>query len=122
MQLTGGGGVVAVFSACLAGLLAADLTRWGELADAAFFLATVLTAYYVRPGGLPAVVVSPPLLFLVACPAASLLASPAAAASSLDGTLAGVAGWMLAGMALAVAIGLLRGLRAEVLALWTSCT
>jgi hypothetical protein len=28
---------------------------------------------------------------------------------------------MLAGMALTVAIGLLRGLRAEVLALWDSC-
>lgn len=121
MRLTGPGAVMAVFGACLAGLLAADLTHWGELPDAAFFLATILTACYVRPGSLLPVVVSPPLLFLAACPTASLLMSPAMPGTSLEGTLARAAWWMLAGTALTVVIGLARGLRAEVLALWNSC-
>jgi hypothetical protein len=121
-QLTGPGGVAAVFGACLAGLLMADLTHWDELADAVFFQASTLTAYHVRPGSLLPVVVSPPLLFLVACAAASAVMSPGVAGTSLDGTLARAAWWMLAGMALTVSIGLLRGLRAEVLALWSSCS
>jgi Domain of unknown function (DUF6542) len=120
-QLSGRDGVMAVFCACLAGLLVADLTHWGELADAVFFQATTLTAYYVRPGSLLPVVVSPPLLFVVACAAASVVASPGVADGSLEGALARAAWWMLAGMALTVAIGLLRGLRAEVLALLACC-
>jgi hypothetical protein len=113
--------VAAVFGACLTGLLVADLTDWGQLGNAAFFLASTLSAYYVRPGSLLPVVVSPPLLFLMACAAASLLTSAAMPGGSLEGALARAAWWMLAGMALTVAIGLLRGLRAEVLALWDSC-
>jgi hypothetical protein len=121
MQLTGRGGVATVFGACFTGLLAAGLTHWGELADAAFFLASTLATYYVRPGRLLPVVVSPPLLFLVACAAASPLMSPGMAASFLQGALARAAWWMLAATVLTVTIGLVRGLRAEVLALWSSC-
>jgi hypothetical protein len=121
MQLTGRGGVAAVFGACLTGLLLTDLTHCGELADAMFFLASTLATYYVRPGSLLPVVVSPPLLFLAACVAASVLTSPGMAGSFLQGTLARAAWWMLAGIVLTVAIGLLRGLRAEVRALWGPC-
>lgn len=118
-QLTGRGGVLAVFGACFTGLLISDWLDWGELADAVFFMASSLTAYYVRPGSLLPVVVSPPLLFL----AASLASSAITASGMLAGlegllvTLAGAAWWMLAGMTLTVAIALVRGLRTEVRAL-----
>ena len=118
-QLTGRGGVLAVFGACLTGLLASDWLNWGELADAVFFMASSLTAYYVRQGSLLPVVVSPPLLFLTA----SLASSAVTASGMLAGlegllvTLAGAAWWMLAGMTLTVAIALVRGLRTEVRAL-----
>src|SRR5215472_7552462 len=120
-QLTGRVGVLAVFGACFTGLLISDWLDWGELADAIFFMASSLTAYYVRPGSLLPVVVSPPLLFLTA----SLASSAVTASGMLAGlegllvTLAGAAWWMLAGMTLTVAIALVRGLRTEVRALWT---
>jgi hypothetical protein len=108
--------VLAVFSACFTGLLISNWLNWGELADAVFFMASSLTAYYVRPGSLLPVVVSPPLLFL----AASLASSAVTASGMLSGvegllvTLAGAAWWMLAGMMLTVAIALVRGLRTEI--------
>lgn len=114
--MTGRGGVLVVFAACLAGLLIAHWANWGELADAVFFMASSLTAYYVRPRGLLPVVASAPLLFLMACAITSAVTS-----SGVDGTLtmlAGAAWWMIAGMVLTVAVALLRGLRGEVYALW----
>src|SRR4029077_8010484 len=65
-RLTGRGGVLVVFAGCFLGLLVADWANWGELADAVFFMASSLTAYYVRPSGLLPVVVSPPLMFFAA--------------------------------------------------------
>lgn len=120
-QLTGRGGVLAVFGACFTGLLIADWANWQELADAVFFLASSLAAYYVRPGSLLPVVVSPPLLFLAACLAASVLTAPGllATAERVAVTLGGAAWWMLVGIALSMAIAWLRGLRAEVRALWS---
>jgi len=120
-QLTGRGGVLAVFGACFTGLLISDWLGWRELADAVFFMASSLTAYYVRPGSLLPVVVSPPLLFLTASLASSVVTASGMLAG-LEGllvTLAGAAWWMLAGMTLTVAIALVRGLRTEVRALWT---
>lgn len=114
--MTSRSGMVTVFGACFVGLLVADWARWGELADATFFLASSLTAYYVRPGSLLPVVASPPLLFLVACMVASALTSSGPLAG-LEGTLvamAGAAWWLLAGMVLTVTIALLRGLPTEV--------
>ena len=120
-QLTGRGAVLVVFGACFTGLLIADWANWQELADAVFFLASSLTAYYVRPGSLLPVVASPPLLFLAACLAVSALTAPGlpATAERIAVTLGGAAWWMVVGMALSVAIALLRGLRAEIRALWS---
>jgi hypothetical protein len=115
-RLTGRGGVLVVFAACFFGLLVADWAHWGELADAVFFMAASLTAYYVRPSGLLPVVVSPPLLFFVACAAEKTLTSPGRA-GAIVAALAGSAGWLLAGMGLTVVIALLRGLPSEVRAL-----
>jgi hypothetical protein len=117
--MTGRSGMFAVFGACFVGLLVANWARWGELGDATFFLASSLTAYYVRPGSLLPVVASPPLLFLAACVVASALTSSGPLAG-LKGTLvamAGAAWWLLAGMVLTVAIAWLRGLPTEVRAL-----
>jgi hypothetical protein len=117
--LTARGGVLLVFAASFAGLLFADLAHWGELADAAFFTASGLAAYHVRPGALLPVVVSTPLLFFFACVLEKMLTGPGGL-TALRGTLTalgGAAPWLLAGSALTVAIALLRGLRAEVRAL-----
>jgi hypothetical protein len=115
-RLTGRGGVLVVFAACFAGLLVAKWANWGELADAVFFMASSLTAYYVRPGGLLPVVVSPPLLFFFACAIQQALTWSGLLAT-LSGTvvaLANSAGWLFAGTGLTIAIGLLRGLSSEV--------
>jgi hypothetical protein len=115
-RLTGRGGVVAVFAACFLGMLVADWANWGELADAVFFMASSLTAYYVRQNGLLPVVVSPPLLFFSACVLEKVLTS-SGLLTAFSGTvvaLANSAGWLFAGTALTIVIALLRGLRSEV--------
>lgn len=106
-------GMLAIFGACLAGLLVATWAGWQELGYAVFFMASSLTVYYVRAGSLLPVVVSAPLLFLLACLTASVLMPSLALLS----TLAGAAWWLLAGMIVTVVIGLTRGLRSEVLEL-----
>ena len=118
-RLTGRGGVVIVFAACLLGMFAADWARWGELADAVFFMASSLTAYYVRPSGLLPVVVSPPLLFFFACVLEKVLVSSGllAAFSGTVVVLADSAGWLFAGTGLTIAIALTRGLRSQIRAL-----
>ena len=118
-RLTGRGGVLVVFAACFFGLLVAHWAHWSELAYAVFFMASTLTAYYVRPSGLPPVVVSPPLLFFVACAAEKALTSsgPTAAFQATVAALAAAAGWLFAGTGLTVVIALLRGLPSQVRAL-----
>lgn len=118
-RLTGRGGVLVVFAACFFGLLVADWAHWSELADAVFFMASSLTAYYVRPSGLLPVVVSPPLLFFAACALEKALTSSGlvAAFEATVAALAGSTGWLFAGTGLTVAIALLRGLPSEVRAL-----
>lgn len=119
MRLTGRGGVVVMFATCFLGLLIADWADWEELADAVFFMASSLTAYYVRPGSLLPVAVSPPLLFFVAM-ALEKLSIASGILTAVEGTmlmLADAAPWLFAGTALTVGIALLRGLRREVRAL-----
>ena len=119
-RLTGRGGVLVVFTACFFGLLVAHWAHWSELAYAVFFMASSLTAYYVRPSGLLPVVVSPPLLFFLACVLEKVVVSTGliAAFSGTLITLAGSAGWLLAGTGLTIAIALARGLRSEIRALF----
>lgn len=108
-----------VFGTCFAGLLVADWAHWEELADAVFFMASSLTAYYVRPGSLLPVAVSPPLLFFAAV-AIEKIITASGMLTALEGTvvaLADAAPWLFAGTALTVVIALLRGLRTEVRAL-----
>jgi len=111
--------VFVVFAGCFLGLLTANWADWSALAGAVFFMASTLTAYYVRPSGLLPVVVSPPLLFFAACVLAKALASAGlvTAFSGIMVTLADSAGWLIAGTGLTILIALLRGLRSEVRAL-----
>jgi hypothetical protein len=118
-RLTGRGGVVIVFGTCFLGLLIADWAHWEEFADAVFFMASSLTAYYVRPGSLLPIAVSTPLLFF----GATLLEETLMTSGTLEIfegiliTLADAAWWLFAGTALTVAIALIRGLRREVVSL-----
>lgn len=105
-----------VFGTCFLGLLIADWANWAELADAVFLMASSLTAYYVRPGSLLPVAVSPPILFFGAMALEKTLT-----ASGMFGvfeamfvTLADAAPWLFAGTALTVAIALVRGLHTEI--------
>jgi len=108
--------VLAVFGACVVGCFIASWTRWDAFAGWVFFMASGLAVYYVRPGVLLPVVVSPPVLFLLACVCAKLATAPGllTAMSSAVVTLAGTAGWMITGMVLAVVIALGRGVTHEV--------
>ena len=119
MKLTGRGGLLIVFAASFLGLLAADWASWAELADAVFFMASSLAAYYVRRGGLLPVVVSTPLLFFFACLLEKALTSPGLlpAVDETGNVLSGAVTWLFAGTGLTVAIALLRGLGREVRAL-----
>jgi hypothetical protein len=111
--------VLVVFGMCFLGLLVADWANWGELADATYFMASSLTAYYVRPGSLLPVAVSAPALFFLACVTEKAMTS-LGTLTALEGILVALADsapWLFAGTALTVAIALLRGLSAEVRAL-----
>jgi hypothetical protein len=105
-----------MFGSCFLGLLIADWADWAELADAVFFMASSLTAYYVRPGSLLPVSVSPPLLFFGAMALEKLLIASGllAAFSGVVVALAAAAPWLFAGTALTVGIALIRGLPREV--------
>jgi hypothetical protein len=108
--------VAAVFVVCVAGCFIASWTRWDAFAGWVFFMATGLAVYYARPGTLLPVVVSPPVLFLVACMCAKLATTAGliTAMSAAVVTLAGVAGWMITGTGLAVVIALGRGVASEI--------
>jgi hypothetical protein len=114
--LTARSAVAAVFAVCVAGCFVASWTRWDALAGWAFFMAAGLAAYYARPGALLPVVVSPPVLFLVACLCAKLATASGVitAMSAAVVTLAGVAGWMITGTGLALVIALGRGVAGEI--------
>jgi hypothetical protein len=118
-RLTGRGGVLVMFGVCFLGLLIADWANWGELADATYFMASSLTAYYVRPGSLLPVAVSAPVLFFLACALEKAMTS-SDVLTALGGVLVALADsapWLFAGTALTVAIAMLRGLSGEVRAL-----
>jgi hypothetical protein len=115
-RLTGRGAVLVVFATCFLGLLLANWAHWDELADAVFFMASTLTAYYVRPGSLLPVAVTPPMLFF----GAILLEETLTASGTIDVfegilvTLGDAAWWLFAGTALTVLIALIRGLGREI--------
>jgi hypothetical protein len=103
-----------MFALFFLSLLASAGLGWMWLAGAAFTAGSGAAARYTHRRDLLAVTVSPPLLFLCALILARLLtASGQVAAAVAEGsllTLAGVAPWLFAGVAVNLVIALLRGL------------
>jgi hypothetical protein len=112
--LTGRGAVMVMLAAFVLGLFGASWTPWPVLAGAFFVIGSVAAVIYVRPGDLLMVTIVPPLLFGI-----TLLVVKAATAtgnvvlSIAEGTaitMAEVAPWLFAGMALTLVIAWARGL------------
>ena len=112
--LTGRGAVMVMLAAFALGLFSASWTPWPVLAGAFFVIGSVAAIIYVRPGDLLMVTIAPPLLFGI-----TLLGVKAATASGnvvlsiAEGTaitMAEVAPWLFAGMALTLVIAWARGL------------
>jgi hypothetical protein len=112
--LTGRGAVMVMLAAFALGLFGASWTPWPVLAGAFFVIGSVGAVVYVRPGDLLMVTIVPPLLFGI-----TLLVVKAATAtgnvvlSIAEGTaitMAEVAPWLFAGMALTLVIAWARGL------------
>ena len=113
--LTGRGALMIMLAVFALGLLVASWLGWPVLAGAFFVIGSVAAVLYVRPGDLLMVTIVPPLLFGI-----TLLVVKAATAtgnvvlSVAEGTaitMAEVAPWLFAGMALTLVIAWARGLR-----------
>jgi hypothetical protein len=117
IKLTGRGAVLALFAACLSGLLIAAWTGWTALADAIFVMSCGVVAYYTRAKGLRNVVVTPPLAFAAGTVCAELITAPDlfSAAEGILVTLGTSAPWLFAGTGLTIAIAFGRGYRPTVL-------
>jgi hypothetical protein len=122
IKLTGRGAVLALFAACLSGLLIAAWTGWTALADAIFVLSCGVVAYYTRAKGLRNVVVCPPLAFLAGTVCAQLITAPGTflAAEGTMVTLGTSAPWLFAGTVLTIAIAIGRGYRPKLPASWSA--
>jgi MFS family permease len=113
-RLTGRGAVLTMAGVFLIGLLLAAWLGWAVLAGLAFVAGCVLAARYAAATALLTVVVSPPLLFLVAVILVSAVTVPGGLFLSVVVgsvvTLASVAPWLAVGMVLTIVITWIRGL------------
>ena len=118
IRLTGRGAVMVMLAVFALGLLVASWMGWPVLAGASFVIGSVAAVLYVRPGDLLMVTIAPPLLFgiaLVAVKAATATGSLAlSVAEGTAITMAEVAPWLFAGVALTLVIAWARGLRGRV--------
>src|SRR5262249_4266523 len=114
IRLTGRGAVMGMLAVFALGLLVASWMGWPVLAGASFVIGSVAAVLYVRPGDLLMVAIVPPLLFgitLVAVKAATATGSMMlSVAEGTAITMAAVAPWLFAGMALTLVIAWARGL------------
>jgi hypothetical protein len=113
--LTGRGAVMVMLAVFVLGLLVASWMGWPVLAGASFVVGSAAAVVYVRPGDLLVVTVVPPLVFgvaLVGVKAATATGSMVlSVAEGAAITMAEVAPWLFAGMALTLVIAWARGLR-----------
>jgi uncharacterized protein DUF6542 len=114
IRLTGRGAAVVMLVVFALGLLGSSWLGWPGLAGAFFVAGSAAAVFYVRPGDLLIVTVSPPLLFGIALvgvkagtAAGNVVLSIAEGAAI---TLAEVAPWLFAGMALTLIVAWARGL------------
>lgn len=121
IKLTGRGAVLALFAACLSGLLISTWTGWTALADAIFVISCGVVACYTRAKGLRNVVVCPPLAFLAGTVCAQLITAPGTflAAEGTMITLGISAPWLFTGTVLTIAIAVGRGYRPQLPASWS---
>jgi|SRR5215467_9763677 len=114
IRLTGRGAVMVMLAVFALGLLVASWMEWPVLVGASFIIGSVAAVFYVRPGDLLMVTIAPPLLFgiaLVGVKAATATGSMALSiAEGTAITMAEVAPWLFAGMALTLVIAWARGL------------
>lgn len=114
LQLTGRGALVAMFTLFFLVLLISGWLGWAWLAGLGFVAGSGAAARYTNRRDLLAVAVSPPLLFMCALVLTRVLtAGGHLLVSVAEGsllTLAAVAPWLFAGVAVNLIIGLLRGL------------
>jgi hypothetical protein len=116
-RMTGRGAVLAMFALFFTGAAIADLLHLGVLAGLSFLAGCVLAVRFARRSALLIVVVSPPLIFLIAVACAeSISSSPTghsrvlSAAEGTILTLAAAAPWLFGGEALGLVLALFRGL------------
>jgi hypothetical protein len=114
LRLTCRGALAGMFAVFFLGLLISGGLGWMWLAGAAFLAGCTAAAWYTNTRDLLAVAVSPPLVFACALLAEQLLTAGRHVMSSLaEGsllTLAGVAPWLFAGVAVNLAVAVRRGL------------
>ena len=112
--LTGRGAVMVMLAVFALGLFGASWTPWPLLAGAFFVIGSVAAVVYVRPGDLLMVTIVPPLLFgITLLGVKAVTATGNVVLSIAEGTaitMAEVAPWLFAGMALTLVIAWARGL------------
>jgi len=95
-------------------ILISSWLHWSPLAGASFVLGCAAAAWWTKPRDLLSVVVSPPVLFFCALLIVKALTSTGnmlvSMAEGATLTLAGVAPWLFAGLAVSVIIACFRGL------------
>jgi hypothetical protein len=117
-RMTARGAVLAMFALFFLATLVAGWLHLGVLTGLGFVAGAALAARYTRRDGLLAVVVTPPLLFVIALVGVELLTSHAdtvkhSLTSAAEGTiltLAAVAPWLFVGVVASLGIALFRGL------------
>jgi len=104
---------VALVAVCFLSLLLTAVTGWHIVADAVFVMACGMVACYTRAGGLPTLVVCPPLAFATGSLLAQVITAPDgfSALAGILVTLGTSAPWLFTGTALTVVIALGRGWR-----------
>jgi hypothetical protein len=117
-RITGRGAIVVMFSFFFAGTVVAGWVHADLLSGLAFVAGCCLAAWYTRRDALLTVVVSPPLLFVIALVITELLTSHGdtvhhTLTSAAEGTLltlAQVAPWLFGGVIFSLIIAMIRGL------------
>ena len=117
-HVTTRGALVGMFAICLAACLLAAWLHAEMLAGLGFVIGGILAPVYARRDALLHVVISAPVIFLLAAVVTQLLtvqggSSRGSALSVLEGTLltlADAAPWLFAGTAICIGIALLQGL------------
>lgn len=117
--MTGRRALLAMFALFFVGAAVAGWLQLGFLTGFSFASGCVLAARFARRSALLAVVVSPPLIFLIAVVCAEGISSSGAgsghagllsAAEGIILTLAAAAPWLFGGEALALTVAMFRGL------------